>query len=142
VTDARLLTELLAAQHQAGYAYGVLGARLPDSTRSLALQALREHRADRDGLEALLRSRGLPVTGPAVAYAVSVASPAQAVALAVRVEDEVGVLWRDLVAVTDDAALRRLGTSGLVACAVRAVPWRRLAKLPLTVALPGEVPQG
>lgn len=139
MTEARLLTELLAAQHQAGYAYGVLGARLPDSTRSLALQALRDHRTDRDGLEALLRTRGLPVAGPAVAYAVTVADAAQAVALAVRVEGEVGVLWRDLVAVTDDPALRTLGTTGLTACAVRAVPWRRLAKLPLTVALPGEV---
>ena len=139
MTEARLLTELLAAAHQAGYAYGVLGARLPDSTRSLALQALRAHRADRDGLEVLLRARSLPVAGPAVAYAVTVGNPTEAVALAVRVEQEVGVLWRDLVAITDDAALRTLGTAGLTACAVRAVPWRRLAKLPLTVALPGEV---
>lgn len=139
MTEARLLTELLSAQHQAGYAYGVLGARLPDSTRSLALQALRAHRTDRDALEAALRARGLPVAGPAVAYAVTVHDATEAAALAVRVEDEVGVLWRDLVAITDDPTLRRLGTAGLIGCSVRAVPWRKLSKLPLTVALPGEV---
>lgn len=134
-----MLTDLLAAAHQAVYAYGVLGARLPDDARSLALQAFRAHRSDRDALEGLLRMRGLPAPGPAVAYAVTVADATQAVALAVRVEDEVGVLWRDLVAVTDDPALRSLGTAGLTACALRAVPWRRQARLPLTVALPGEV---
>lgn len=142
MTDARLLTDLLAAQHQASYAYGVLGARLPDAQRQLALDALLDHRADRDALEGLLRARDLPVPGPALAYAVTVANAARAVALAVRVETEVGVLWRDLVAITDDPALRALGTTGLIGCSVRAIPWRRLAKLPLTVPLPGEVVQG
>ncbi len=141
MTEARLLTDLLAAQHQAGYAYGVLGARLPEAQRQLALDALLAHRTDRDALEVLLRSRDLPVPGPAVAYAVTVANATQAVELAVRVETEVGVLWRDLVAITDEAALRTLGTNGLSGCSLRAVPWRRLAKLPLTVALPGEVGQ-
>lgn len=142
MTEARLLTELLAAQHQASYAYGVLGARLADTQRQLALDALLAHRTDRDALEVLLRARDLPVTGPAVAYAVTVPNATKAVELAVRVETEVGVLWRDLVAITDDPGLRTLGTNGLIGCSVRAVPWRRLAKLPLTVALPGEVAQG
>ncbi|MCW2665696.1 MAG: hypothetical protein JWN57_658, partial [Frankiales bacterium] len=45
---------------------------------------------------------------------------------------------RDLVAGTDDPALRTLGASGLQEVAVRAAQWRRTAgRRPVTVALPG-----
>jgi hypothetical protein len=55
------------------------------------------------------------------------------------VETELGVRWRDLVAVTDEAALRRLAVQGLQDSAVRAAQWRRTAGMTsVTEALPGQ----
>ncbi len=138
VSDVRLLTALLAAEHAAVYGYGVLGGRLDDDTRPGALTAYDAHRARRDSLAARLRERGAapPVALPA--YDVRVADRAAALALAVRLEEGLAVRWRDLVAGTDDLALRTLGSSGLQEVAVRAAQWRRTAGVrPVTVALPG-----
>jgi hypothetical protein len=138
VNETTALTGVLNAEHAALYAYGVLGAKLDDATRAAALGAFDAHRSRRDQLEEALRTRKLPVPGPAASYQVSVAGRAQALALATRVEEEVGVTWRDLVASTDDEPLRRLGVRALQECAVQAVRWRLLTKTnPVTVALPG-----
>lgn len=137
-TLAELLTGALETEHAAVYAYGVLGARLDEATRTGALSAFDAHRARRDALADALRSRRLPVPGPAPAYDVAVAGRPDALALAVRVETEVGVRLRDLVGGTDDRGLRTLAVQGLQDCAVRAAQWRRLAgTAPATVALPG-----
>jgi hypothetical protein len=138
VNQSQALAEVLATEHQAVYAYGVLGARLDALTRPAALAAFDAHRVRRDVLLARLRALGLPTPGPAASYDVLVSTPAQAVALAVRVETEVGIRWRDLVASTDDRALRGLAVAALQDSAVRAVGWRRKAGLrPASVALPG-----
>jgi hypothetical protein len=135
-----VLVDLLAAEHAAVYAYGVLGARLDERTRALALAAYDAHRVRRDALLVQLRSRALPASGPAPSYDVSVADRTAALALAVRVETVLGVRWRDLVGATDDPALRRLGVQGLQDSAVRAAQWRRTAgTVPATEALPGQV---
>lgn len=132
------LTDALVTEHAAVYAYGVLGARLDQATRAAALSAFDAHRARRDALLAVLRSRDLPTPGPAAAYEVAVAGRPQALALAVRVETEVGVRLRDLVGSTDDRAVRALAVQGLQDSAVRAAQWRQLAgDVPATVALPG-----
>ncbi len=132
------LRDLLATEHQALYAYGVLGARLTDPERTHALSALHGHQAARDALTGLLRARGGAVPATAAAYEVEVGSRAEALALAARVETDLGVRWRDLVGLTDDAPLRRIAVQQLSDTAVRATSWRRLAGLPPTVALPGE----
>ena len=137
--DVALLEALLEATHAAVYGYGVLGARLDEQTRRTAVQAFDAHRARRDVLSARLRERGATPAPALPAYDVEVADPAAALALAVRLEEGMGVRWRDLVAGTDDPALRRLGLAGLQETAVRAVTWRSLAgTAPLTVALPGQ----
>lgn len=138
MSDVTLLQTLLAAEHAAVYAYDVLGPRLPDAVQPRARAAQAAHRALRDRLTALLRARAAQAPGTAAGYDVAAAGPAEALALAVRVEEGVGVRWRDLVAGTDAADLRTLGTSGLVDAAVRAARWRATAGAPVpTVALPG-----
>ena len=122
--ETGLLQVLLAAEHAAVYGYGVLGARLDDARRAQAQQAAAAHRAARDQLEDTLRARGAPTPGPLPAYDVAVAGPPSAVQLAVRLEEGLGLRWRDLVGGTDDAALRRLGLAGLTGTAVRAARWR------------------
>ena len=133
-----LLAELLEATHAAVYGYGVLGARLDDRTRRLALLAFDGHRARRDQLAARLRERGGDPEPAPAAYDVTVRSPEEALELAVRLEEGLAVRWRDLVGGTDDRQLRELALAGLQEAAVRAVQWRREAGTsPATVAFPG-----
>ena len=138
MTELDRLAALLSAAHAAVYGYGVLGARLDEPTRRTALAAYDVHRARRDGLAAQLRVRGADPAPSLPAYDVEVADAAEAVALAVRLEEGMALRWRDLVGATDDEQLRRLGLSGLQETAVRAATWRELTGAgPVTVALPG-----
>ena len=138
MTELDLLAELLEAEHAAVYGYGVLGARLDDATRRVALAAVDVHRARRDALVEQLRARGADPAESLPAYDVSVATVPEALALAVRLEEGLALRWRDLVGGTDDVELRRLALSGLQETAVRAATWRRLTGAgPATVALPG-----
>ena len=133
------LTDLLEAEHAAVYAYGVLGARLPDDLRTRARAAADAHRVARDLLTAALRDEGADVPGPALSYDVTVPNAPAALALAIRVETDLGVRWRDLVAQTPDAGRRRTATEQLTGTAVRAVGWRVAARQsPATTALPGQ----
>lgn len=133
-----LLSSLLESSYATVYGYGVLGARLEEEPRRLARLAYDSHRARRDQLVARLTERGGDPEPPPPAYDVSVASPDEALALAVRLEEGMAVRWRDLVAGTDDRQLRELAMAGLTECAVRAAQWREQAGVsPATVALPG-----
>lgn len=105
--------------------------------RQLAQLAADSHRARRDDLGARLRAVDAGVPGGRPSYDVTVSSPAEAVALAVRLEEGMALRWRALVAGTDDQGLRRLGIAGLSETAVRAAQWRKSAGDPPTVALPG-----
>lgn len=137
-SDLPLLTALLEASHAMVYAYGVLGARLDDARRRTAGQAVDATRSRRDSLAARLRERGATPPPARPAYDVEVGNAAAALVLAVRLEEGMAVRWRDLVAGTDDPALRRLALAGLQETAVRAATWRELAGVaPVTVALPG-----
>ena len=139
-SEAAALTSLLAAEHAAVYAYGLLGARLDERTRTVALAAFDEHRSQRDSLIVALRARGLATAGPAPAYDAEAPDPLSAMRLAITVETGLGVRWRDLVGATDDPALRGLGVDGLTSATLRALRWRRLAKVaPLSEAFPGQL---
>jgi hypothetical protein len=141
VTAADRLLALVEAEHATVYGYGVLGARLNDAQRRFAQLAYDSHRARRDQLVAALRAAGAPAPAPLPAYDVAVASAREALQLAIRLEVGLSLRWRDLVADTDDVALRRLGVAGLQECAVRATQWRQRAGItPATVALPGTGP--
>ncbi len=133
-----LLAELLESAHAVVYGYGVLGARLDEATRRLALTAYDSHRARRDQLVARLTEQGGDPEPPPPAYEVVVRSADEALRLAVQLEEGMALRWRDLVAGTDDRALRQLALTGLQECALRATQWRRRAAIaPATVAFPG-----
>ena len=131
------MTDLLRDEHAAVYAYGVLGSRLGTAERRVALTAYDAHRAARDDLRArLLRAKAEPPATQA-AYGVVVAGPEQARALAVRVEEQLAVRWRDLVALSSAADVRRVAVGRLQDCAVRAALWREAAGLVTTTPFPG-----
>ena len=141
MSDLELVTRLLAAEHAAIGGYAVLGARLSSRGRRRAVSAYDAHRSSRDALAALLQERRAPVPGPAPAYDVAVAGPAEAIALAVRLEEGLSVRWLDLVGLGRDPRLRPLAVQGLQDTAVRAAGWRLAqGRSPATVALPGSTP--
>ncbi|MFN2536642.1 MAG: ferritin-like domain-containing protein [Mycobacteriales bacterium] len=137
MNEAEVLGELLAAEHAATYAYGVIGAHLDEHRRVMVLAGYDAHRLLRDRLLARLRARDLATPGPALAYALPAGSPVQQ---AISLETDLCVLWRDLVAATYDADLRALAVRALADTAVRATRWRQAAGLhPVTVPWPGAV---
>lgn len=139
IVEVGLLQSLLAAEHAVVYGYGVLGARLEEPLRPLARLASDSHRARRDALTALLLDRGADAPEALMAYDVTVADQADALALAVRLEEGMATGWRDLVGGATTLSLRLLGAAGLSEVAVRAARWRlRLGRHPATVALPGQ----
>ena len=138
--EDQVLGELLAAEHQAVYAYGVLGAHLDERRRVLALSAYDTHRTERDTLLARLQARQLPTPGPALSYALTVISPGSAAHQAISLEEGLSVLWLDLVSVAESADVRQLAVQGLSGAAVRATRWRQVAGVqPLTLPFPGQV---
>lgn len=137
-SETGLLTALLEAEHAVLYGYGVLGAKLDDEALPAAQAAASAHRSWRDRLAGALRARDVEPPPGAAAYEVSVSGAADALALAVRLEEGLSVLFRDLVGGTEDVRLRRIGVDGLTETAVRAASWRLAAgQRPSTVALPG-----
>jgi hypothetical protein len=140
VNEGDVLGELLAAEHQAIWAYGVLGAHLAEQRRVMALSAYDAHRALRNTLLLQLQARHLPTPGPELSYALTVTTPRSAVQQAISLEEGLSVRWRDLVSVAGSAEMRRLAVQGLSAAAVRATRWRQvLGTQPLTVPFPGQV---
>jgi hypothetical protein len=143
VTPVEALTALLAAEHAAVWAYGLLGARLSDVELELARTAHDAHRRRRDALVPVLRSAGGQPPVPAPAYDARVADRSEALALAIDLEDGLTVRWRDLVVAGDDPALRRLGVAGMQEGASRAARWRSLAGVrPTTQPFPGRPSAG
>ena len=135
MTEDDVLGELLAAEHAAVYAYGVLGAHLDTERRGSAVAAYDAHRQLRDSLMDLLRARDLPLTAPALAYAMPPGSPVQQ---AIAVETGISVLWHDLLAATTSRDLRVLAVRALSDASVRATRWRQAARQsPLTTPWPG-----
>jgi Domain of unknown function (DUF4439) len=127
------LQSALAAEHAAVYGYGVVGAYLTGSGRATATADWVAHQDARDELEAMLRSRGSQPGPAAVAYRlpIPVRAPAEAVSLAVILEDRVAAAYLRLVALSVPA-LRELGALQVRGAALRAAFWRGS-----TVAFPG-----
>jgi hypothetical protein len=138
MTSLQVLTGLLEAEHATVWAYGLLGARLSGAALDQARAAHDAHRRTRDALVPLLRARGAALPAPAPAYDVRTADRAAALALAIRLEDDLTARWHDLVAASAEPGLRRLAVTGLQDCAVRAARWRLLAQVrPVTQPFPG-----
>jgi hypothetical protein len=81
------LVEALTASYAAVFAYGLVGAHLPEPRRAFALQALGIHRVGRDWLRArIAEANGKPPPAAAAYDTGSVTNAEQAAALAAEVE--------------------------------------------------------
>lgn len=120
----------LAAEHEAVFAYGLLGPRL--TSTELAVSCATAHEKRRDATAEAIAAAGLAPVPPASDYPSLYPVPNAAAAreVAVRVEDGCATAWRYLYLVaasTPGAQARRLRTpaqDALSASAVRAVQWR------------------
>lgn len=127
--DVAVLQRLLAAEHAAVYGYGVLGARLDEPGRTLALQSDDAHRSRRDLLRSALLDRGTaPVDGEA-AYALPepVRDPSSAIRLGLHLEDGLAAHYAAALGDTGTVAVRSLAVAALQDAAVRAARLRTLA---------------
>lgn len=139
VADASLQA-WLAGEHAAIYGYGVLGARLPARLRPAAVAALNAHRGRRDALQALVAGRGLTPVAAAPAYDLPapVRDAADALRLAIELEERLAVVSYGVVATADTTDVRRVAAVAMQEQAVRAAGWRSLAGItPATTAFPG-----
>jgi hypothetical protein len=129
----RALQSALAAEHAAVYGYGVVGAYLAGSLQATATADWVAHQEAGDALEAMLRARGAQPAAAAVAYQlpVPVQVPAQAVSLAVIIEDRIATAYLGLVAVSAPE-IRTFAALHVQAAALRAASWSGS-----TVAFPG-----
>jgi Domain of unknown function (DUF4439) len=127
------LQAVLAAVDAASYGFGVAGAHLPAAARASAQRDWAELQVARDGLVAMLASRGgaAPAARDAYQLPFPVHSPATAVSLAGYLQNRLAGAYLGLVAL-DDPTLRAWGARQAQACAVRATGW-----LGRTVAFPG-----
>jgi hypothetical protein len=139
VSAEERLTEALRAEHAAIYGYGVIGAHLDNATVPLAVQAEAAHRGRRDALVLRLSGNGRtpPAADPVYTLPSRVTNQAEALKLALTIEERTAVIWRLALPDTtgDD---RKLALDGLTDCAVRATRVRKAAGIiPATVAFPG-----
>jgi Domain of unknown function (DUF4439) len=132
---ARLATAL-DLEHQAVYAYGVIGPYLTGNLKTNARNAEAAHRDRRDRVEALL-GEGAPTAAAGYALPQPVSDKASALALAVLVEEGVTTAYRAALAATSGSQ-RKTVLDGMIEAANRAAAWRRAAgTTPSTVPFPG-----
>jgi len=124
-TETRALQSVLTGEHATIYGYGVAGAHLSGALRNRAVAAYDSHRARRDELETLIRSRGDQPVAAASSYSLpaAVTSANDAVVLATLLEERLAAVWADAV-VALSGSLRALAIGGLRDAAVRAAAWR------------------
>lgn len=127
------LIKALAAEHAAIYAYGVIGGKTKGRLRAQAVSGFDAHRARRDQLRSLIAQRGGSPSEPGPAYQLpfEIRTPADAVRLAVLVEERLTTAYLELAA-DPDPSLRRLAALAAQECATRAYGWQ-----PTINALPG-----
>ena len=128
------LQDMLAGEHAAVYAYGVLGGRLAPGTalQRQATQAYVEHRGRRDATIALVVAAGAEPVAAEPAYALpTVDTAAQAAAVGRLVEDRCSVLYAQVVAASY-ARRRAFAIGALIDAATRGLAWGAAP-----VALPG-----
>jgi hypothetical protein len=123
----------LAAEHAAVYGYGVTGAMLTGTAKSLAYADWRAHEIARDTLAAMIVKLGATPVAASPAYTLpfAVTNASSARRLATVLEDGVTRAYLGLVGV-NDRALRTFGALAMQTPATRAAAWRGA-----TVAFPG-----
>lgn len=125
MTREEALQAVVAGEHAAVYAFGVVGGRLEGTPRETAARtSWEEHRQRRDRATALLVADGATVPAAAAAYDLGgpVVTPTAARRLAAGVELSCCGPYADLVA-TGGTAERATAADWLAASATDAVTW-------------------
>lgn len=114
----------LAAEQAASYGYGVVGSHLAGSRFTAAAADWVAHERARDALTAMIAARGARPLPAAAAYQlpVTVTTNKQAIALAIRLEQQVSAAYLGLVAASDPA-LRTFAAQNMRDAAVREARW-------------------
>lgn len=123
-TSMAIWQQVLAGEHAAIYAYGVLGAQLKERLRPVAEQVESRHRARRDLLTAAINSGGGDPVPAASSYQVpyDVTDNASALRLGVLVEQRTATQWCALLPLLSGSP-RRTGLNALIDCAMQATIW-------------------
>ncbi|WP_169943930.1 ferritin-like domain-containing protein [Microbispora sp. H11081] len=122
---AGVLDRVLSAEHAAVFAYGVIGGKTSGALLRRATAGFDAHRARRDQLRTLITQRGGTPAEPGPAYHLpfEVRGQADAVRLAVLVEQRVITAYLEMAA-DPDPGLRRLAALTAQECATRAYGWQ------------------
>ncbi len=126
MTKIAALQTALAAEHAAGYGYGVVGARSPKASRTTARSAYDAHRARRDELSRLIVARHSRPAAAAPSYTLPfpVRDETDARRLAIYLEEGTAASYANLVS-TSEGELRAFAARALLQAAIRASEWRR-----------------
>ncbi len=138
--DQAALYDALAVEHAAIYGYGIVSAHSLPIRNELVSETLAQHRERREALVARMTEESVPVPLPAAGYQLPnvVATPVDAVKLAVTMENDCAVAWRAVLEQSGSEQDRTLAVTALTQCAVTAARWRRvLGAWPVTRAFPG-----
>ena len=146
VATVAAVQDVLATEHAAVWAYGLVSAFVPAELADQVDEAATAHRARRDSTERMLSDTNVePVPAePAYRTPSPVTDLAGALMLAITAEGDTAAAWRSVIersGVIERSAQPRLRTTALdalVGAAVRASRWRAAAGVPVrTVPFPG-----
>lgn len=137
----RALGDALATEHAIVYGYGMVSAYGSPELNPAVSAAIRQHRERRDRVIAMLADRS--VTAPVAAAGYRLPFPlhqsADAVRLAVQLENDAAAAWRAVAERAEETADREMAVTALGEAAVAAAQWNRvLGVWPITRAFPGE----
>ncbi|MBW0019268.1 MAG: ferritin-like domain-containing protein [Mycobacterium sp.] len=138
--DNSALSDALAVEHATIYGYGIVSALSPPSVNGMVAEALEQHRQRRDDVITMLTARSVtaPVAAAGYQLPMQVASPADAVRLAVRMENDGATAWRAVIEHADTADDRAFAATALTQSAVLAARWNHvLGAWPITTSFPG-----
>ncbi len=139
--DQQALSDALAAEYAAVYAYGLIAAYCAPDRAKLVAEYTAAHRTRRDATVDALKSAGATVPGAAAAYTTPnrIDDPIPAAQLAVTVESDTATAWRAAVERADSPDVRRTAIEALTDCAVRQATWQSiLGASPTTAPFPGK----
>jgi uncharacterized protein DUF4439 len=125
MSEVGALQQVLAGEHAAIYAYGVIGAHLAGESRRRATTAYDAHRAKRDQVSRLIVDRKAVPVAAAAAYELprAVSTPADATVLATEVEERLAAVWVEAVGGLR-GGLQAFAARAVQEAAVRAAVWR------------------
>ncbi|WP_434618702.1 DUF4439 domain-containing protein [Arthrobacter sp. A5] len=129
INDGQALLAATTAEQKAIYAYQVAATRLTDPASSLAVRILSAHEASLRALQDLLAAKCLAVPAVEPGYALAPGFTAQPAAALAGLEDQLGLLYGELIALsgpTDTsppAAIRSVAITGLIDTAQHRLLW-------------------